>query len=363
MRIERVVAGTFSEASERSRRLYGANTLLISSSRVGNSHELLVCTNAAANDEQPTLDMTARDSFAATVQEEMSLRSRPVFTSATPPTATAVDTDKVDTNKDNGQALVGLIRKELQALEMRLTSNKSEGYGLRQKMALLEQGVSAAYAQRLIEAGLDSTAMTTCLLADLDCDVKDAALGDRTAVFVGPAAGGKTTAAMQAARAIAESKSVPAIVSASRDSRPGAREKFFAMADAARVESSWGGVAPGALVVDAGGYAREDLSIDRPELAGYSLYLCIPAYLNRTNASRWFDCAGPIAGVILTHWSATEVPLGLLGSMAERGLRLAGLSVSADPTASLVYPSADTLRGSVSSAFALTLDVSPAGVE
>ncbi len=356
MRIERVVAGTFNEASERSRRLYGPNTLLISSSRVGNSHELLVCTNDMADEETPIVDAEAREAFAATLQEEMLARPKPVFTAAAPVASATVDAD-------DGQAIVGLIRKELQALEMRLASSSGSIHGLKQKMALLEQGVSAAYASQLIAAGLDSVSMGSRLLEDLNRGAEGAALGDRTAVFVGPAAGGKTTAAMQAARSIAKAKSLPAVVSASRDPRPGAREKFFAMADAAQIESSWGGVASGALVVDAGGYSRDDLMTDRPELAGYDLYLCIPAYLNRLTAARWFECTGPIAGVILTHWSSTEVPLGLLGSMAERGLRLAGLSVSADPTASLIHPTADTLGGPVRHALELTLEVAPEGIE
>jgi hypothetical protein len=362
MRIERVVAGTFNEASERSRRLYGPDVLLISSSRVGNAHELLVCTDASSNDERVLDDVEARGTFAATMQEEMLARPKappvePIIADPEPQTITrAVD-------PENGAALVSLIRKELLDLERRIVSNNGGVHGLREKMALLEQGFSAGYAGRLVEAGLSSTAMATCLLDDLNLGGPEIGIAGRPAVFVGPAAGGKTTAAMQAARSIANKKGSPAVVSASRDARPGAREKFFAMADAARIESSWGGVAPGALVVDAGGYNREDLSIDRPELSSYDLYLCMPAYLNRITAARWFDSVKSVTGVILTHWSSAEVPLGLLGCMAERGLRLAGLSASADPTASLVDPTVESFGGPVRVALELTLDLSPAGVE
>ena len=89
----------------------------------------------------------------------------------------------------------------------------------------------------------------------------------------------------------------------------------------------------------------------------------MPAYVNCKTAARWFDSVKSVAGVILTHWSPTEVPLGLLGAMAERGLRLTGLSISADPTASLVDPSVETFGGPVRQALELTLDLSPAGVE
>lgn len=365
MRIERVVAGTFNEASERSRRLYGPNILLISSSRVGNSHELLVCTNDSANDEAPIIDTHARETFAATMQEEMLARPKREFIpESVAPIESASAVDPVASmTSDNGQVLVNLIRKELQALEIRLASASGKGRGLQEKMALLEQGVSAAYAGRLIESGLDAASMTSGLLNDLNRSEVGRVLGDRPAVFVGPAASGKTTAAMQAARAIAVAKSQPAVVSASRDIRPGAREKFFAMADAAQIESSWGGVAPGATVIDAGGYSREDLLVARPELEGYDVYLCLPTYLNRGAAARWFDCGAQIAGVILTHWSPTEVPLGLLSGMAERGLHLAGLSSSADPKASLTEASGDALAKPVRNAFELTLNIVSEGAE
>lgn len=349
MRIERVVASTFNDASERSRRLYGPDVLLISSSRVGDSHELLVCTDESSVEDQDAVDPVLGEAFVAAMQEELVPR----------PPRPAVIRPPVDA--DDGQALVGLIRRELQALEMRLASSSGNGHGLHQKMALLEQGMSAAYATRLIETGLAPAAMAGRLLEDLDRSPARPAFGDRTAVFVGPAAGGKTTAAMQATRSIAETRSVPAVVSASRDLRPGAREKFFAMADAGRIESSWGGVASGTLVVDAGGYGLDDLMVERPELADYDLYLCIPAYLNRTTAARWLDGIRPLAGVILTHWSEAEVPLGLLGCMAERGVRLAGLSISSDPTVALTLPSSATLGGPVRIALELTLDIAQPG--
>lgn len=361
MRIERVVASTFNDASERSRRLYGPDVLLISSSRVGNSHELLVCTDMSADDAERAPDPASRATFAATMHEEM--ERRPTRAAAAAGAASAAPAPMPATAAEiaDGQALVGLIRKELQALEMRLASSNGNVHGLSQKMSLLEQGVSATYAGRLIEAGLHPAAMADRLLEDLYSVPGRAAFGSRTAVFVGPAAGGKTTAAMQATLSIAAERSVPAVVSASRDPRPGAREKFFAMADAARVESSWGGVASGALVVDAGGYGLEDLMAERPELSEYDLYLCIPAYLNRSTAARWLDGVRPLAGVILTHWSSAEVPLGLLGCMAERGVRLAGLSSSPDPAVKLTLPAAGTLGGAVRNALELTLEVAHTG--
>lgn len=359
MRIERVVASTFNDASERSRRLYGPDVLLISSSRVGNSHELLVCTDASSDAGESAVDAGAGMGFMAAMHDEMTPQPfRPAPAAA--PAARAKGAP-VAVDLEDGRALVGIIRDELHALEMRLASSNGSVHGLSEKMALLEQGVSAAYAARLIEAGLHPAAMADRLLGDLESGPERSKFGERTAVFVGPAAGGKTTAAMQATRWIADARSMPAVVSASRDGRPGAREKFFAMADAAQIESSWGGVASGALVVDAGGYGLDDLKVDRPELADYDLYLCIPAYLNRATAARWFDGVRALAGVILTHWSPTEVPLGLLGCMAERGLRLAGLSSSPDPAVPLSRPASEALGRPVRDALGLTLEVPQEG--
>ena len=363
MRIERVVASTFNDASERSRRLYGPDVLLVSSTRVGNAHELLVCTDASEGDEGRVADPASRAAFVAAMHREMEPRparqgSMPSDVSVRPEPPQAV---RVSAETADGQALVGLIRKELQALEMRLASGNGNVHGLSRKMTLLEHGVSATYAERLIEAGLHPSAMADRLLADLNSASGLPSFGDRTAVLVGPAAGGKTTAAMQATLSIAEDRAVPPVVSASRDPRPGAREKFFAMADAARIESSWGGVASGALVVDAGGYGLDDLMADRPELSEYDLYLCIPAFLNRSTAARWIDGVRSLAGVILTHWSPTEVPLGLLSCMAERGVCLAGLSTSQDPTVPLIRPSGDTVGGPVRNALGLALDVAHSG--
>jgi len=163
MRIERVVANTFNEASERSRRLYGPDVLLISSSRVGNSHELLVCTDTSDIDDATTaVDPSAGEAFAATLQDELqSDRTR----RRTVPTGETVNTPSAAANAiDDGAALAGVIRRELQALELRLAAGNGSVRGLREKMALLEQGVSAAYAARLLDAGLDSATMAVRLL-------------------------------------------------------------------------------------------------------------------------------------------------------------------------------------------------------
>jgi hypothetical protein len=91
--------------------------------------------------------------------------------------------------------------------------------------------------------------------------------------------------------------------------------------------------------------------------------LCIPAYSNRNAALRWFDDIGPIAGVILTHWSSTEVPIGLLAAMAERGLSLAGLSDSDDVTRPLTRAVMSAVHQPLRNAFELALNMPTSGVE
>ena len=206
MRIERVVASTFNDASERCRRLYGPDVLLVSSTRAGNAHELLVCTDASVDDAGPTVDPASQATFTAAMHEEMALR--PARQGSMPSDLPVAPAMQVSADSGDGQALVSLIRKELQALEIRLASGNGKMHGLSQKMALLEHGVSATYAGRLIEAGLNAVAMADRLLEDLNSISERPAFGDRTAVLVGPVAGGKTTAAMQATLSIAGDRAV-----------------------------------------------------------------------------------------------------------------------------------------------------------
>jgi hypothetical protein len=339
MRIERVVGGTFNEASERSRELFGPSVMLISSARVGDVHELLVCTETAENDENDQISPVDRSGkFAATLQAELSssrTSGRPiprVVPTVMPTQAAAVKAAADPLSKEQGAALVNVIRKELHALETRLAGNSGTVRGLSQKMALLEQGLTAEYATRLLEHGLESAEVSQQLLDDLAPRMASDTLGRKPLLLVGPTAGGKTTVAMQATNFIAAARGVSPIVSAVRDQRPGAREKFFATADAAKTISSWGGVADESLVIDGGAYSIEELQNAGGQFADVDLCLCTPSYLNRAAATRWLDCGIPFSGVIITHWSEAEVPLGLLAALAERQLPLLGLSASADPS-------------------------------
>ena len=68
MRIERVVADTFSEASERARQRFGRDALVLSTNKVGNVTELLVCIDMEAeaqNDSSAPGAAVVGDGFRA----------------------------------------------------------------------------------------------------------------------------------------------------------------------------------------------------------------------------------------------------------------------------------------------------------
>ncbi len=370
MRIERVVGSSFNEASERSRKLYGLGVRLISSARVGDIHELLVCTDVsdADDDEDTTIRApaagvdfaeTLRDAAAASAFSKHTSRSTTSSASVAAPRQSAGE----ETSADQGAVLVGIIRRELQALEMRLSGSNKSPVLTDRKMALLEQGVSSAYAELLLAAGADIRAICERLIADLSFGMGQREFGSRPALLIGPAAGGRTTVAMQAAHLVARARQVVPVVSAVRDLRPGAREKFFAIADAAKVVSNWGGVADGSLVIDGGAYSSEDLQSSPKEFADYDVCLCIPAYLNRRAASAWLKCAVPLAGVIVTHWSDIEVPLGLIAALAERQLPLIGISSTADPNTPIALADSTNVTQALQRIMSLTLASGETGQE
>jgi hypothetical protein len=317
MRIERVVADSFGEASERARQRFGSNALVLSTNKVGNVTELLVCVEA---DEPEMPPSTAAPVFRAALESELAPRKQPADAAAI--TATAKVTTPI---ADDGAALVKAIRHELQALEMRLSSNSAVSPLLRERMALLEQGLSAAYMEKLLQHLPDHSAMADVLAADVIAPAMDLAAVAMGAMVVGPAGSGKTTLAMQLG-------SSTTAVNSLRDTRPGSRERFFAMADQAGIEAGWGsGMASGAII-DSGSMTLSQLREHAMATPGSTMLLALPAHLGRSEAVRWLSAELPIAGVIITHWDDARMPLGVLGAIAESGYKLLAVSDSAQPS-------------------------------
>ena len=325
MRIERVVANTFGEASERARQRFGRDALVLSTSKVGNVTELLVCVDL---EEEADMPANAEQMNAASqVVPVQAAGFRAALDEELQPTK---PTPSVRVDVEDGTKLVAAIRAELHALEKRLAVATTP-VGLNEGMlSLLEQGVSASYARKLLAHGEDFLAMSKSLVDDLNVVALDNALGRDGLAIVGPAGSGKTTLVMQAGRVIRDCG-----VSALRDTRPGARERFFALADRAELEASWGGVPEGISVFDTGAMDVEELQRATQALESRGIVLCLPAHMQRSSALRWLKSACTTVGVVITHWNSCEQPLGLLSLLAEHGAPLCGLSATSDVTQAL----------------------------
>ena len=318
MRIERVTADTFSEASEQARQRYGSEALILSTNKIGNITELLVCVEAEDDGFVPAPGF--REELTSQIAKVLPKRvnsGAPVADAS----ASATPSSSVD-----GSALVKAIRQELQALEKRLAVNGGTPVLMREKMAMLEQGVSAQYAMRLLDHLDDLDAMAQQVIDDLAIVHGEDISGCH---LVGPAGAGKTTLAIQLSIDTG-------MVQSWRDTRPGSRERFFAMTDRAGVEAGWGAKAPANAVVDSAGATLGELQEKFQSISpSPRLILVLPATISRSEALRWLQSSLPIAGVMLTHWDAARMPLGLLTTIAECGKSLWGVSRSADPSARL----------------------------
>ena len=322
MRIERVTADTFSEASEQARQRYGSEALIISTNKVGNITELLVCVEAEDDGFVPAPGF--REELSSQIAKALPKRASgevPVASATKPAADAPIAAAPVD-----GSALVKAIRQELQALEKRLSSSSGTNALMRERIAMLEQGVSSQYAMRLLDHIDNLDAMAQQVIDDLAFAHGEDMSGYH---LVGPAGAGKTTLAIQLSIDTG-------MVQSWRDTRPGSRERFFAMTDRAGVEAGWGAKAPTHAIIDSAGASLGELQ-EKCENAslGERLILVLPATISRSEALRWLQSSLPIAGVMLTHWDAARMPLGLLTTIAECGKSLWGVSSSADPSARL----------------------------
>lgn len=322
MRIERVVANNFGEASEQARRRYGRDALVLSTNKVGNVTELLVCVES---DETEPCEPESATLFRAALESQLVPKKSAAKVVAT---SEGIAAAQVAVAADDGASLVRVIRQELQALEQRLAGSTGAAPLWRERMALLEQGLSAARTEALLQHMPDYEAMAEHLVAELVAPVGDFASATPDALIVGPAGSGKTTLVMQMARdGIA--------VHSLRDTRPGSRERFFAMADEAGVEAGWGaGVAVDAIV-DSGPLTLGELRSEAAQHPSRKMILALSAHLGRSEALRWLTADLPLAGVVVTHWDETRMPLAVLGAIVDSGQKLLALSDSAQPTATV----------------------------
>jgi GTPase SAR1 family protein len=387
MRIERIVAGSFTEASERTKERFGRDAILLSTHQVGELTELLVGvddTLAAIHDSGKLPDSGRLPDFDSVLREEIFVPVKAQAggvepARAKPPKAEPARVEPVtgeSAKVEDGEALVRTIRKELQALERRLAvTGKITRAVPEQIFALLEQGVSASYAHRMLERSEDSAEMAAGLVQDLQPQSVAARCAETPVVLVGPPGAGKTTLSVQLARHLNETTGdgTNGIVGSVRDRRPGARERFFALADGAGLEARWAQAANTTRVLDGSGLetaaeisallgqahsgrgrgGEGDLGGDRAVL------LCLSANVSRSAAARWLKDTSPV-GVLISHWDSMQLPLGLLSLLAESGTPLCGVSASADPAADIEIPDASELQRDLGHLIQLSLhDIPP----
>lgn len=362
MRIERVTADTFSEASDRARQRYGSDALILSTSKVGNITELLVCVDADDDGFVPAPGF--RDELTSQIAKVIPKRPEPstqeqlqAHVQAQAPTPMQPARGAEAAAAVDGSALVTVIRQELQALEKRLSSSAGASTLVRERMALLEQGVSANYSARLLEHMNDFAAMSQQMIDDLKLSEintrQHCSSDERSCCVVGPAGSGKTTLAIQLA-------ADTGMVQSWRDKRPGSRERFFAMADRAGIDAGWGAIAPAHAVIDTAGLSLGELEESWTESGeetsrSRNIVLALPATISRSEASRWLHSSLPIAGVVITHWDSTRMPLGLLATIAESKQSLWGVSSSSDPSERVQSIDAEAIRQSLSLILQLVL--------
>lgn len=361
MRIERIVASSFTEASERTKERFGRDAVLLSTHQVGELTELLV----GVDDSLAAIEESGKlPDFDSVLREEIFVPAKAKAGKVDPVEAKpAVQTKPVvqakPANAEDGEALVRTIRQELHALERRLAAAGKVARAVPEAIfALLEQGVSASYAHLMLERSEDSSGMATGLLQDLQPQTVTARCAGVPVVLVGPPGAGKTTLAVQLARQYGETLG---IVGSVRDRRPGARERFFALADDAGLEARWAQAATDVSVLDGSGLeSSEDLSeLARQSGRDRAVLLCLSANVSRSAAARWLKDTMP-TGVLISHWDSMQLPLGLLSLLAESGTPLCGVSASADPSADLEVPDRGELQRDLGHLIQLSLhDIPP----
>lgn len=368
MKIERIVAGSFAEASEQTKERFGRDAILLATHQVGEMTELLVGVDESQIIPSASVRSTsALPDFDSMLREEIVVTppSIPPVATRAPGAVTAKPAAVAPSERpaaDDGEALVRTIRKELQALERRLAASGTVSRATPDSIfALLEQGVSASYAHRMLEEGEESAAMAATLMQDLSPQPVMSRCEGRPVLLVGPPGSGKTTLAVQLAQHYAEMGSV---IGSVRDRRAGARERFFALADEAGLEARWGEAARQAPVLDGSGVTEiAQGDITQGEWTRWSadraVLLCLSATVSRNAAARWLkDTAAE--GVLISHWDPMQLPLGLLSLLAELKVPLCGVSASADPQAAIELPDNATLERDLSHLIQLSLhDIPP----
>jgi len=348
MRIERVIGRNFQEASEITKRKFGIDCMVLSTNKVGGSTEMLVAVDSGSAADQISAVMSdaaaAKDATAKAATA--SFRSTVDFTPAAAtaqPTPKAAATDP--TASVEGSRMVEAIRTELVALERRLAQIGEAGDAVALKMSIVGLGVSASYANSVTGEGASANTIAKRIADEICVGSVHDLDQQKQVLFVGPSGSGKTTVVMQAAATLVSAgDKQAAAVSSLRDTRIGSRERFFALADAAGLEAHWGSAQTGVRVIDSGGLELSRIQAGEAATENRDVVVCLPSYMNRATAQQWINATTQPAGVVISHWDPSMLPLGLLAMLAELKVPLLAVSTGEAPTTPLGSLTNDSIR-------------------
>ena len=241
--------------------------------------------------------------------------------------------------------MVEAIRTELVALERRLAQIGEAGDAVALKMSIVGLGVSASYANSVTGEGASANTIAKKIADEICVGSLHELDGQRQMLFVGPSGSGKTTVVMQAAATLVSAGAKDAAaVSSLRDTRVGSRERFFTLADAAGLEAHWGSAHSEVRVVDSGGMDLSRIQAGEAATQNRDVVVCLPSYMNRATAQQWINATTQAAGVVISHWDQSMLPLGLLAMLAELKVPLLAVSTGAAPATPLESLTNESIR-------------------
>ncbi len=343
MRIERVIGRNFQEASEITKRKYGIDCMVLSTNKVGGSTEMLVAVDSSsAAEEIPCVMADAAGTKVATA----SFRSVVDFTPAAAAMQPAPKAPLTDpTASVEGSRMVEAIRTELVALEKRLAQIGEAGDAVALKMSIVGLGVSASYANGITGEGSSANTIAKKIADEICVGSLHDLDSQKQMLFVGPSGSGKTTVVMQAAATLVSAGAKDAAtVSSLRDTRVGSRERFFTLADAAGLEAHWGSAHAEVRVIDSGGMDLSRIQAGEAATENRDVVVCLPSYMNRATAQQWINATTQAAGVVISHWDQSMLPLGLLAMLAELNVPLLAVSTGAAPATPLESLTNESIR-------------------
>ena len=363
MRIERVVARSFAEASEISRTKFGEDVLLLSSSRVGNSHELLICIDeqileGPINDDGVSAE-SFREAMRSAIEAPPKNHSLRKYSEKNASNEFAGNSPPLSEN--SGDELIAIIREEIRALEDRLASRAAfESVGLEISNSAPVLGLGGIVKKIFIGGNnVKSAAEKFCSVLNI-ADLNRLSKAQRVEVL-GPNSSGRSTVCFQLASLLSNGAIENYAVAAQPDPRRGARERFFSISDRAAAETIWGAVPEHKkVVVDVGGISPSQAFSSRSAESENFRILCVPSWTAPAAVAGLIGDPAAWDGLVITFWDDQNLPLSLLTLMADSQVPVLGLSWSEAPVEGLTLACPNDLEARLQDAMTLMFEPIPA---